>query len=55
MTESGAPEQPGECKHTNTETSYTSKHDGNHTVTVTCNDCHAVVSTTSEPLLPGGR
>ena len=52
MTESGAPEQPGECKHTNTETSYTSKHDGNHTVTVTCNDCHAVVSTTSEPCSP---
>ena len=49
MTESGAPEQPGECTHTNTETSYTSKHDGTHTVTVTCNDCHAVVSTTSEP------
>ena len=52
MTESGAPEQPEECKHTNTKTSYTSKHDGTHTVTVTCNDCHAVVSTTSEPCSP---
>ena len=52
MTESGAPEQPKECKHTNTKTSYTSKHDGTHTVTVTCNDCHAVVSTTLEPCSP---
>ncbi len=52
MTESGAPEQPKECKHTNTETSYTSKHDGTHTVTVTCNVCHAVVSTTSESCSP---
>ena len=39
-----------ECDHvgTETETSYTAKGDGNHTVTVTCKKCGEVISTSEE-------
>ena len=41
---------PAACDHvgTETETAYTSKGDGNHTVTVTCKKCSEVISTTEE-------
>ncbi len=41
---------PASCDHigTETETAYTAKGDGNHTVTVTCKKCGEVISTTEE-------
>ena len=41
---------PAVCDHvgTETETTYTAKGDGNHTVTVTCKKCSEVISTTEE-------
>ena len=41
---------PASCDHvgTETETAYTSKGDGNHTVTVTCKKCGEVISTGEE-------
>ena len=41
---------PAACDHvgTETETTYTAKGDGNHTVTVTCKKCSEVISTTEE-------
>ncbi len=39
---------PVACEHTETETTYTSKGDGNHTVTVTCKKCGEVISTADE-------
>ena len=41
---------PTSCDHvgTETETAYTSKGDGNHTVTVTCKKCGEVISTSEE-------
>ena len=41
---------PASCDHvgTETETTYTSKGDGNHTVTVTCKKCGEVISTGEE-------
>ena len=41
---------PASCDHvgTETETTYTAKGDGNHTVTVTCKKCSEVISTTEE-------
>ena len=39
---------PVACEHTETETTYTSKGDGNHTVTVTCKKCGEVISTGEE-------
>ena len=41
---------PASCDHvgTETETTYTAKGDGNHTVTVTCKKCGEVISTTEE-------
>ena len=41
---------PAACDHigTETETAYTAKGDGNHTVTVTCKKCGEVISTTEE-------
>ncbi|MCI7139135.1 MAG: hypothetical protein MR987_06945 [Oscillospiraceae bacterium] len=41
---------PAACDHigTETETAYTAKGDGNHTVTVTCKKCSEVISTTEE-------
>lgn len=36
------------CNHAETETAYTSKGDGNHTVTVTCKKCGEVISTGEE-------
>ena len=41
---------PASCDHvgTETETAYTAKGDGNHTVTVTCKKCGEVISTSEE-------
>ena len=41
---------PASCDHvgTETETTYTAKGDGNHTVTVTCKKCSEAISTTEE-------
>ena len=39
---------PAACDHADTETAYTAKGDGNHTVTVTCKKCGEVISTSEE-------
>ncbi len=46
---------PASCDHvgTETETAYTAKGDGNHTVTVTCKKCGEVISTADEACTKG--
>ena len=41
------------CNHAETETAYTAKGDGNHTVTVTCKKCGEVISTGEEVCTKG--
>ena len=41
------------CEHTETETAYASKGDGNHTKTVTCKKCGKVISTDDEACTKG--
>lgn len=44
---------PVACEHTETETAYTSKGNGKHTVTVTCKKCGEVISTADEACTKG--
>ena len=44
---------PAACDHAETETTYTAKGDGNHTVTVTCKKCGEVISTDDEACTKG--
>lgn len=41
------------CDHSETETAYTAKGDGNHTAIVTCKKCSAVISTFEKPCTEG--